>query len=86
MSDFIKYMINEVEERNLRYRRRMVTGIVVFGPKNDDKALEIISDGSLVSLYYFSSFTNDAMSYWDDKDLSDPDSIDWIMEWLDKLK
>ena len=82
-TEFLKYIADMAEERDLEWCYRVLSGIIIRG--KNDKAMEVVNEGTTVALYYFSSFTNDAIWYCDEMDLSDPKSIPWIIEWLDKL-
>ena len=83
-TEFLKYIADIADERGLPWGYRLISGIIIRG--KDDKAMEVVNEGTTVALYYFSSFTNDAIWYCNEMDLSDPESIPWIMEWLDRLE
>ena len=68
--------------------------------RNKNKALELHCEGTKVHLYYFDHFDDDKSgpwlitdddefengpSQWAEVNLSNPKSIDCIMEWLNKI-
>jgi hypothetical protein len=81
---FLQYISDIAEDQGLTWHYRLMGGIIIKG--REDQALELVNEGTNIALYYFSSFTNDAIWYCDEMDLSDPKSIDWVMEWMSKLK
>lgn len=85
-AEFAQFMSTVASDRDLVhfFRSWGEDTIVICG--DDDRALELDCAGTNVKLYYFDNFTNDAISYCTDLDLSHPESIDHIMEWLDKIE
>lgn len=83
-SDFAVYMSAVASERQLPHIFKDNETLTIYG--DDDRALELICEGTEVKLYFFNSFTNDAIYQCTEIDLADPGSIDLIMEWLDKIE
>lgn len=83
MHEFIRYMSLIAEDKNLPSVYKFPDSIIIKG--KNDRALEICCDESTILLYYFLRWSDRAIHYCNEDDLHDPNSLDWVMEWIDKL-
>lgn len=90
--DFVIYMSNFAEERNLKSWFHPPDGLLIMG--SGKNAIELICDGNKVNFYYFNKYDRGHCSpeggqydidWCEEFCLTDPESLNNIIAHLDKL-